>query len=75
MQLANHTVILKKLISKGGTGNVMDMVEWDAARFEEGFALANDMQNRDLVKLLYSNFNTNRIVVELTLIGESEGRT
>ncbi len=64
--------ILSKVTEPGGTGNVMEILEWPVSRFEEGFMLANDMQNSNLVKLLYSNFNKNLVVVELTLVGQSE---
>lgn len=66
--------VLKFVLSKGNTGNVMEALNWDATRFDHGFALANEMQNLDLVKLLYSNFNKNLIVVELTLIGVSKAK-
>jgi len=64
--------ILSKITEPGGAGNVMEILEWPVSRFEEGFMLANDMQNSNLVKLLYSNFNKNLVVVELTLVGQSE---
>lgn len=66
----NTNSILKFVRGKGGIGNVMEALSWDSSRFEEGFAIANDLQNRDLVKLLYSNFNKNLVVVELTLPGQ-----
>ncbi|MBI1768071.1 MAG: hypothetical protein HY015_10100 [Bacteroidetes bacterium] len=64
--------ILGKLTAAGGTANVMEILEWPVSRFEEGFMLANEMQNSNLVKLLYSNFNKNLVVVELTLVGQNE---
>ena len=67
-----ETKILSKITEPGGTGNVMEILEWPTSRFDEGFMLANDMQNSNLVKLLYSNFNKNLVVVELTLVGQSE---
>jgi len=67
-------LVLEASLQKGGTGNVMEALNWDATRFDQGFALANEMQNLDLVKLLYSNFNKNLIVVELTLIGVSKAK-
>ncbi len=67
-------LVLKASLQKSGTGNVMEALNWDATRFDQGFALANEMQNLDLVKLLYSNFNKNLIVVELTLIGVSQAK-
>lgn len=50
-------------------GNVMEALNYDTSKFDEGFALALDMDNGNLVKLLYSNFNKNLIVVEITLPG------
>ena len=64
--------ILGKITEHGGTGNVMEILEWPTSRFEEGFMLANEMQNSNLIKLLYSNFNKNLVVAELTLVGQSE---
>lgn len=69
---ATINLILSFIRGKGGTGNVMEALIWDSSRFDEGFAIANDMQNRDLVKLLYSNFNKNLVVVELTLLGQND---
>jgi len=65
-------LILKELLHKGGTGNVNEILSLSSGQFEEGFTIANDMQNKDLLKLLYSNFNKNLVVAELTLLGESE---
>jgi hypothetical protein len=61
--------IIKNLAKTGGTGNVMEFLNFSASDFDKGFSIANDMQNKDLVKLLYSNFNKNVIVVETTLLG------
>ena len=57
---------------QGGTANAMEALGWDVARFDEGFAIANELQNRDWVKLLYSNYNKNLVVVELTLLGQQQ---
>lgn len=72
MLTKNETKILSKIIESNGSGNVMEILEWPDSKFEEGFMLANEMQNNNLVKLLYSNFNKNLIVVEQTLVGHSE---
>lgn len=71
---AEQKSVLRFLQARGGTGNVMEALQWGADLFDEGFAMANYMQNRHWVKLLYSNYNNNLIVVELTLLGEAEGR-
>jgi len=61
--------IIQHLAKAGGTGNVMEFLNYDPIDFNKGFSIANELQNKDLVKLLYSNFNKNLIVAEITLIG------
>ena len=68
----NYTLLLKFIYQKGGTGNVMEALGWDASRFEEGSKIALELDNLNYVKILYSNFNKNLIVVELTLVGIAE---
>lgn len=70
----HHQVILKHIVAQGSMGNVMEALQWDVSRFDDGFAIALEIQNLDYVKLLYSNFNKNLIVVELTLVGLAKGR-
>jgi hypothetical protein len=67
--MMDHISILKFIQQKGGTGNVMEALGWDSTRFEEGSQIALDLDNLNYVKMLYSNFNKNLIVVELTLVG------
>ena len=67
-----HLDVLKHLMKAGGTGNVMEFLKYDASDFQKGFDVANDMQNLDYVKLLYSNFTKNLVVVELTLLGRNK---
>jgi hypothetical protein len=59
-------------IGSRGFGNVMEALAWGQDNFENGFALANTMQNMDLVKLIYSNFNQNKIIIEFTLLGKAK---
>jgi hypothetical protein len=61
--------IIRFLATQGGTGNVMEALGYDSSKFDDGFALALTLENNDLVKLLYSNFNKNLVVVEMTLLG------
>ena len=68
----DHQQIINQLKKCEVSGNVMEILNYDSSHFDEGFSIANEMQNADLVKLLYSNFNKNLIVVELTLVGESK---
>ena len=67
-----HLDVLKQLAKAGGTGNVMEFLKFDPSAFQQGFDIANDMQNLDYVKLLYSNFNKNLVVVEITLFGRTQ---
>ena len=63
--------VIKGIGDQGGTtGNVMEILGYTSSDFQQGFDIANEMQNRDLVKLLYSNFNQNKVIVEFTLLGK-----
>jgi hypothetical protein len=58
------------LRSSGDVGtiwNVMDILKEKAEGYQFCFDLANDMQNRDLVKLLYSLYPS-KVMVEMTLL-------
>lgn len=67
--------IIQHLAKAGGTGNVMEFLNFNPTDFDKGFSIANEMQNKDLVKLLYSNFNKNLIVVETTLVGYNASKS
>ncbi|HCW06600.1 MAG TPA: hypothetical protein DGG95_04450 [Cytophagales bacterium] len=70
----DYSSVLKFIYERGGTGNVMEALGWDASRFDEGSKLALELDNLNYVKTLYSNFNKNVIVVELTLVGIAEAK-
>lgn len=63
--------VIKGIGDQGATGNVMEILGLTSVDFQHGFDLALDMQNHDLVKLLYSNFNQNKIILEFTLLGKA----
>ena len=64
--------VIKGVGDQGGTtGNVMEFLGYSQANFQDAFDVANEMQNRDLVKLLYSNFNQSKVIVEFTLLGKA----
>jgi hypothetical protein len=64
--------VIKGVGDQGGTtGNVMEILGYSQADFQQGFDIANEMQNRDLVKLLYSNFNQSKVIIEFTLLGKA----
>ena len=67
--------IIQHLAKAGGTGNVMEFLNFNPTDFDKGFSIANEMQNKDLVKLVYSNFNKNLIVVETTLLGYNASKS
>jgi len=67
----DYTPLLQFIHQKGGTGNVMEALGWDASRFEEGSTIALELDNLNYAKMLYSNFNKNLVVIELTLVGIS----
>jgi hypothetical protein len=72
--ISDHLIVLKNLVQCGGTGNVMQFLNYQSENFQKGFDIANDMQNLNLLKLLYSNFNKNQVIVEITLWGETEAK-
>jgi hypothetical protein len=61
--------VLKAMGGVNSIFNVMDILKLDPKDFQLAFDLANEMQNRDLVKLLYA-FQPGKVVnVEMTLEG------
>lgn len=52
--------------------NVMDALGYGADQFQEAFDIALEMDNRNLVKLLYSNFNAGKVIVEFTLLAKND---
>ena len=61
---------LKGLGDTGGFGNVMKILGYDRDQHQLGFDLANEMQNRDYIKLLYASYTQNVISVEMLLPGK-----
>lgn len=51
--------------------NVVEVLGYGQDKFQEAFDIALEMDNQNLVKLLYSNFNVGKVVVEFTLIGKA----
>lgn len=48
--------------------NVMEALGYSADDFQKAFDVALQMENKNLVKLIYSNFNAGKVVVEFTLL-------
>jgi len=61
--------VLLGLREVNSIGNVTDILNLGAKDFQLAFDLANEMQNRDLVKLLYAFQPGNKVSVEMTLEG------
>ena len=47
--------------------NVIEVLGYGADQYQRAFDIALEMDNQSLVKLLYSNFNAGKVVVEFTL--------
>jgi hypothetical protein len=47
--------------------NVVEALGYTPDQYQRAFDIALEMDNRSLVKLLYSNFDAGKIVVEFTL--------
>ncbi|HEX6223451.1 MAG TPA: hypothetical protein VFZ52_03525 [Chryseolinea sp.] len=52
--------------------NVMETLGYTQDQFQRAFDIALEMDNRNLVKLLYSNFNAGKVIVEFTLLGKKQ---
>lgn len=52
--------------------NVMEALNYTSEKFQQAFDIALEMDNRNLVKLVYSNFNQGKIIVEFTLLGKAQ---
>jgi len=64
--------IIQVLKSRNGVSdrlNVMEALRFGSDRFQLAFDIALEMENRNLVKLLYSNYSAGKVVVELTRLG------
>jgi hypothetical protein len=51
--------------------NVMEALGYGTEKFQDAFDVALAMDNRDLVKLIYSNFNAGKVIVEFTLLANN----
>ncbi|MFZ6013665.1 MAG: hypothetical protein ACOYXT_25220 [Bacteroidota bacterium] len=50
--------------------NVMEALALGKGQFQQAFDVALEMDNRNLVKLLYSNFDAGKVIVEFTLLAK-----
>ncbi len=64
--------IIQVLKSRNGVSdrlNEMEALRFCSDRFQLAFDIALEMENRNLVKLLYSNYSAGKVVVEFTRLG------
>lgn len=54
--------------------NVVEALGTSKENFQQAFDVALEMENRNLVKMLYSNYNAGKIIVELTLPGKAKSK-
>lgn len=50
--------------------NVIEALGYASDKFQQAFDVALEMDRRNLVKLLYSNFNAGKVIVEFTLLAK-----
>lgn len=64
--------VLKSQTNTSSRVNVVGALSYDQEHFQQAFNIALEMENRNLVKILYSNYNQGKIMVEFTLLGRSK---
>ena len=50
--------------------NIIEALRYAPDNFQRAFDIALEMDRRNLVKLLYSNFNASKVIVEFTLLAK-----
>ena len=50
--------------------DIVEVLGYAPDRYQQAFEIALEMDNRNLAKFLYSNFNSGKVVVELMLLGK-----
>ena len=48
--------------------NVIEALTYGPDKFQQAFDVALAMENKNLVKLLYANFDAGKVIVEFTLL-------
>ena len=64
-------IILKSRKADTDMLNVIEALGYTQENYQRAFDIALEMDNQSLVKLLYSNFNVGKVVVEFTLVGKA----
>jgi hypothetical protein len=63
-------VVLQARRSDTDMLNVIEALGYGSDKFQDAFDIALEMDRRSLVKLLYSNFNIGKVIVEFTLLAK-----
>jgi hypothetical protein len=69
------STVLRARVADTDMINVVEALGASKENFQHAFNVALEMENRNLVKMLYSNFNAGKIIVELTLPGKAESKS
>ena len=52
--------------------DIFEVLCYAPDKFQRAFDIALEMDRRNLVKLLYSNFNAGKVIVEFTLLAKKQ---
>lgn len=50
--------------------NVQEVLGYSNDKFQEAFDIALAMDNQNLAKLIYADFNTGKVIIEFTLLAK-----
>lgn len=50
--------------------NVLEVLGYDKDKFQDAFDIALTMDNQNLAKLIYSNFDAGKVIIEFTLLAK-----
>jgi hypothetical protein len=64
------TTVLASRLPDTNMLNVVEALNYGPDQFQQAFDIALEMDNRNLVKLVYSNFNAGKVIVEFTLLAK-----
>ena len=63
-------LVLRSRRSDSDMLNVLEVLRYESDKFQDAFDIALEMDRQNLVKLLYSNFDAGKVIVEFTLLGK-----
>jgi hypothetical protein len=66
--------VLQSRLTTSNMINVVDALGYTEDQFQQAFEVALEMDNQNLAKLLYSNVNARKIIIEFTLLANDNSR-